>query len=79
MRDTHPPAPLELAKVFGVPQTQVALRLGVTPDWARRLARNPRHARRVRVAELEAILAQERFALLLEGLLFPSPGRTRHP
>ena len=55
-----PFAPLTLAKIFGVPQIEVALKLRVTPDWLRRLARDPEHATRVRIAELEAILEQER-------------------
>lgn len=64
-----PPKPLELAKALSVPQYEIAVRLGVTTDWLRRLARNPRHTRRVRVAELEAALAQERLALSLESLV----------
>jgi hypothetical protein len=55
-----PFAPLTLAKLFGVPQVEVALRLRITPDWLRRLARDPRQAQRVVVAELEAILEQAR-------------------
>jgi hypothetical protein len=51
---------LTLAKLFGVPQVEVALKLRVTPDWLRRLARDPEQATRVRIAELEAILEQER-------------------
>ena len=57
---TAPVAPLILAKMFGVPQEEVAFRLRVTSDWLRRLARDPRHAQRVRIAELKAILEQER-------------------
>jgi hypothetical protein len=64
--------PLHLAKLFGVPTRDVALRLRVTPDWVRRLARNPRYARRVRVAALEAILQQEKLALLAESLMAPA-------
>lgn len=64
---THePPDPIELAKAFGVPQTAFALRLHVTPDWARRLAADPRHRRRVLVAVLEAALEKERLAHLFE-------------
>jgi hypothetical protein len=47
-----------LAKLFGVNQDEVAFRLRVSTDHARRLARDPRHAQRVIVAELEAILDQ---------------------
>jgi hypothetical protein len=49
-----------LAKIFRVPQIEVAVRLHVTTDWLRRLARDPQQAQRVLVAELEAILDQER-------------------
>jgi hypothetical protein len=51
---------LTLAKLFGVPQVEVALKLRVTPEWLRRLARDPEQATRVRIAELEAILEIER-------------------
>ncbi len=63
-----PPKPLELAQTFDVPPYEVAVRLGVTTDWLRRLARNPRHTRRIRVAELEAVLERERLAISLESL-----------
>jgi hypothetical protein len=63
-----PPKPLELAHSLGVPPYEVAVRLGITTDWLRRLARNPRHTRRIRVAELEAVLERERLALSLESL-----------
>ena len=63
------PEPLHLAKLFGVQMRMVALKLRVTPDWLRQLARKPHYARRVRVAELEAILEQERLALIAEGLI----------
>ena len=61
--------PLDIAKYFGVPLTEVSLNLGVTPDWTRHLARNPRHRRRVFVAELEAVLEQQRLELALESLM----------
>jgi hypothetical protein len=61
------PSPLQLAKMCGVPQTEVARRLRVTPDWMRQLARRQNHRRRVLVAVLEAALQQERAALLDEG------------
>jgi hypothetical protein len=60
MGHTAPFAPLTLAKLFRVPQIEVAVHLHVTTDWLRRLARDPQHAQRVIVAELEAILEQER-------------------
>jgi hypothetical protein len=61
--------PLELAKNFGVSRREIALRLGITPDWLRRLADDPRHARRIRIAELEAILEQELTAATVESLI----------
>ena len=65
--------PLELAKQFGVTQRELALRLGVTLDHARRLARNPKHLRRVRLAVLEEIVERERLAVAVEGWLSPVP------
>jgi hypothetical protein len=61
--------PLEIARRLQVPFKEVSLRLGVTQDWLRRLARNPRHARRIRVAELEAALEREQLALAVEHLI----------
>jgi len=59
-----PIAPLILAKLFGVPQDEVAFRLRVSTDHLRRIARDPRQAQRVHIAEfaaiLDAMLAQER-------------------
>ena len=69
MQQPVPPKPLDLAKSLGVPQYEVAVRLGVTTAWLRRLARNQRHTRQIRVAELEAVLEQERLALALESLV----------
>jgi hypothetical protein len=66
---THDLKPLDLAKHFGVRREDVSIRLGVTPDWLTKLARNPRHARRVFVAELEAVLEQQKLELTLESLL----------
>ena len=62
-----PFAPLTLAKLFGVPQIEIALKLRVTPDWLRQLARDPEHATRVRLAELEAILEWERAKVMEAG------------
>lgn len=64
-----PPKPLELAKSLGVSPSKIALRLDITPEWLRQLARDPRHTRRIRIAELEAVLEQERFAQTVESLL----------
>jgi hypothetical protein len=50
--------PLTLAKLFGVPQDEVAFRLRLSSDYLRRLAQDPRYARRVLVAELETIALQ---------------------
>jgi hypothetical protein len=64
-----PLAPLEISRRQRISLDEVALRLRVTTDWLRRLARNPRHARRIRVAELEAALEQEKLYLSLQSLL----------
>jgi hypothetical protein len=64
-----PIPPLEIAKSLGVPQADIAARLGVTSVWLWRLAKDPRHTRRVRVAELEAVLEQQRLELSLESLV----------
>ena len=69
MTSIAPLEPLEIARRQGIPLREVAVRLGVTTDWLRHLARNPRHARRVRVAELEAALEQQRLELSLESLI----------
>lgn len=61
--------PLDIARSLGVLQRDVACRLGVTTDWLRRLAKDPRHERRVRVAELEVALEHERFALTVHSLI----------
>lgn len=63
------PKPLTLSKNAGIPRREIAARVGVSVDWLRHLARNPRHARRVQVAELEAVLEQEKLALSLESIL----------
>ena len=70
MKSPNPPQLLTLAKSLGVPQYEIAARLGITEEWLRKLAKNPRHARRVRVAELSACLEQERLALSLESLVY---------
>ena len=61
--------PLDLARAFGLTQADVAVRLRITPNGLKYLASRPRHARRVRVAVLEAILEQEKLALTVESLL----------
>lgn len=69
MKLPQPPNSITLAKMFGVHQRHIAARLGVTRDWMRQMARNPRYARRVRIAVLEEILRQERLALSVESLI----------
>jgi hypothetical protein len=61
--------PLDIARSAGVPLADVAIKLRVTPDWLRKLAKDPRHRRRVFVAELETLLERERLALSLESLV----------
>ena len=51
--------PLVLARLLEIPQIEIAARLDVTPVWARTLAKDPRHARRVRIAVLKAALERE--------------------
>jgi len=57
--------PIELARDLGIPFRAVAVRLGVTPDWARHLARDFHQAGRVRRAVLELALERERLAGLV--------------
>lgn len=51
--------PLQIARALDVPLGDVALRLGVTPDWTRRLAADYRQAARVRRAVLELALERD--------------------
>jgi hypothetical protein len=64
-----PLQPLEIARRLDVPLRAISIRLGITERWLRELARNPRHARRVRVAELQAALEREQAALVVDHLL----------
>ena len=57
--------PWELARTLGVPYGDVAVRLQVTRDYARLLARDYRHAARVRAVVLELALERERLAQVL--------------
>lgn len=59
------PDPLAVARAFDIPLSDVALRLDVTPDYVRRLARTARHAGRVRRIVLELALQKERLAGVL--------------
>jgi hypothetical protein len=61
--------PLDLARAFGLTQADVAVRLRITPNDVKYLAGRPKHARRIRVAVLEAILEQEKLALTAESLI----------
>ncbi len=63
----HAVDPLTLAKLLGLRQIDWVPHLGVTPVWARTLAKDPRHTRRVRIAVLEAALERERFDLVVAG------------
>ena len=69
MSHIDPMAPLEITRRFEVPLREVSLRLGITQDWLRRLARDPRHAWRIRVAELRVVLEREQLALTVEHLI----------
>jgi len=62
----HTIAPLVLAKLLNLRQSDWAAHLGVTPVWARSLARDPRYERRARIAVLEAALERDRCAESLE-------------
>jgi hypothetical protein len=66
--------PLEITRRLGIPVDQVALRLDVTTCWARQLAKNPTHRRRVLIAELEVALEHIRLAASLASML---PSGTR--
>ncbi len=57
--------PLKLARALNIPLSDVAVRLGVTSDWTRRLARDYRHAGRVRRAVLELALERDDFERVL--------------
>jgi hypothetical protein len=57
-----PFAPLVLARLYDIPQEEVACTLGVSTRRLRTLAQDPKHAQRILVAELETILAKERHA-----------------
>jgi len=56
---------LALARAFGITAGDIGLRLGVTSDWVRQLAHNPRHSGRVRRAVLQMALERERLAEVL--------------
>jgi hypothetical protein len=51
--------PILLAKLLDLRQIEWLPQLGVSPVWARSLAKDPRHSRRVRIAILQAALERE--------------------
>lgn len=57
--------PIALAAALNVDVGSIALRLGVTSDWTRRLARDARHAERVRRVVLEIALERDRLAQMV--------------
>lgn len=65
----EPVDPLFLAKILGLRQIDWVPHLGVTPVWARSLAKDPRHTRRVRIAILQAALERDRFQEAVVGVL----------
>lgn len=65
------PDPLSLARAFDIPMIDIAVRLGLTSAYIRRLAGHAKHARRVRCAVLELALEKERLA----GALSSADGR----
>lgn len=46
--------PIFVARLLGIQAADYAARLGVSPQWARLLARDPKNARRVLLAVVEA-------------------------
>jgi hypothetical protein len=80
MRTKKPlPAPLELAKLFGVSQIEIAIRLRnpVTENWLRVLALRPDRADEIRIAELEAIIDHLRARRMVESALSMSGAEKR--
>lgn len=67
MRRMHTVDPLVLAKLLNLRQIDWAPHLGVSSVWARSLAKDPKHERRVRIAVLEAALERDRSAKVVEG------------
>ena len=59
--------PTTIATLLCVPRREIALRCGVTCDWLRVLARDPRHSRRILIATLEAALERSRFEETVAG------------
>ncbi len=63
----HTVDPLILARLLGLRQIDWVPHLGVTSVWARTLAKDPRHTRRVRIAILRAALEREQFEEVVTG------------
>lgn len=61
------PDPLIIAKLLGVRAVDYCPLLDVSAEWARHLARDPRHSRRVLIAVLEAALKREQLDFAITG------------
>ena len=59
--------PNTIATLLHVPRREIAVRCGVTSDWLRILARDPRHSRRVLIAVLQAALEQNQYEEIVTG------------
>lgn len=57
--------PIVVARLLNVPAAEYAARLGVSPAWARALARNPKNSRRVLLAVIEAAAERLRVEVAL--------------
>lgn len=66
-----PLQPLELTRRLGIPLDEVSLRLRVSENWLRQLAKNPLHRDRVLLAELEVATEHVRLKTSLSSLLPP--------
>ena len=63
--EVQEPDPVAVARAFGIALTDVGIRLGVTGDYVRKLARSHHHAARVRRVVLELALEHERLREVL--------------
>ncbi len=61
------PDPLIIAKLLGVRAVDYCAVLDVTAEWARQLARDPRHSQRVLIAVLQAALKREQLDFSISG------------
>ncbi|MEO5957413.1 MAG: hypothetical protein ABIR36_17235 [Nitrospiraceae bacterium] len=62
-----PVEPLVLAQLLGLKQIDWLPQLGCSSVWARNLARDPRHSRKVRIAILKAALERDSFDEAIAG------------